>query len=124
MKPRVKAKSRATLKNHRIAKAPATTKAASAAKIRDTAKTYITATEAARKFSEILNRVKFKGESFIVERNGKPICEISPSQSEGISTQELVELLRSAPWPDKGYFDILEEITRNQPTVAPSPWER
>jgi antitoxin (DNA-binding transcriptional repressor) of toxin-antitoxin stability system len=88
------------------------------------AKTRITATEASRKFSEILNRVKFKGESFIVERNGKPICEISPSESEGLSTQELVEVLRSGPWPDKGYFKIFEEITRNQPTVAPSAWER
>ncbi len=88
------------------------------------AKTRITATEAARKFSEILNRVKFKGESFIVERNGKPICEISPSESEGLSTQELVEILKSGPHPDKAYLDILEEITRNQPTVAPSPWER
>ena len=87
-------------------------------------KTRVTATEAARKFSEILNRVAYKGESFIVERSGRPICEIRPAKKEGISTQELVEILRSGPRPDKGYFDTLEEITRNQPTVAPSPWER
>jgi antitoxin (DNA-binding transcriptional repressor) of toxin-antitoxin stability system len=105
MKPRVKPKSRGTAKT-------------------SPGKTRITATEAARKFSEILNRVAYKGESFIVERSGRPICEIHPAQEEGISTQELVEILRSGPHPDKGYFDILEEITRNQPTVAPLSWER
>jgi antitoxin (DNA-binding transcriptional repressor) of toxin-antitoxin stability system len=87
-------------------------------------KTRVTATEAARKFSEILNRVAYKGETFIAERSGRPICEISPTEKEGVSTQELVEILRSSPRPDKGYFKILEKITRNQPPVAPSPWER
>ena len=87
-------------------------------------KTRITATEASRKFSEILNRVAYKGESFVVERSGRPVCEIRPAQEEGITTQELVEILKSAPHPDKAYLDILEEITRNQPTVAPLPWER
>ena len=86
-------------------------------------KTRITATEAASKFSEILNRVKFKGESFAVERSGRPVCEIRSAQEEGIMTQQLVEILKSAPHPDKAYLDILEE-TRNQPTVAPLPWER
>jgi len=99
-------------------------KTRAAGKTSVTAKTRITATEAARKFSEILNRVKFKGESFIVERSGRPVCEIRPAQEEGISTQELVEILKSGPHPDKAYLDILEEITRNQPTVAPLPWER
>jgi prevent-host-death family protein len=88
------------------------------------AKTRVTATEAARKFSEILNRVAYKGESFVVERSGRPVCEIRPAEEEGISTGELVEILRSGPHPDKGYFDLLEEITRNQPAVAPLSWER
>jgi prevent-host-death family protein len=88
------------------------------------AKTRITATEAARNFSEILNRVAYKGESFIVERSGRPICEIAPAEKQGISTKELVEFLRSVSYPDKGYFRTLQRITRNQPKVAPSPWDR
>ena len=87
-------------------------------------KTRVTASEAARKFSEILNRVFYKGETFIVERSGRPICEIAPLEGEGVSTQELVEILRSGPHPDKGYLKTLEKLTRNQPSVAPSPWER
>ena len=88
-------------------------------------KTRITATEAARKFSEILNRVAYKGETFIVERSGQVVCENSPPPSKkGISTKELVEFLRSVHYPDKAYFKTLEKITRGQPKVAPSPWDR
>ena len=87
-------------------------------------KTHVTATEAARKFSEILNRVAYKGETFVVERSGRPVCEISPPETEGVSTKELVEILRSGPHPDKGYLKTLEKLTRNQPSVAPSQWER
>jgi len=111
------------MKGRATAKTSATKNTRVAAKTLVTAKTRVTATEAARKVSEILNRVAYKRESFIVERNGKPICEISPSQKEGISTHELVDILRSSPRPDKGYFKILEKITREQPSVAPSPWE-
>ena len=88
-------------------------------------KTRISATKAARNFSEILNRVAYKGETFVVERSGRPVCEIAPAKEKrGISTKELVKFLKSAPWPDKGYFKLLEKITRNQPKVAPSPWDR
>jgi len=30
--------------------------------------------EAARSFSELINRVYQKGESFVIERGGEPIC--------------------------------------------------
>jgi antitoxin (DNA-binding transcriptional repressor) of toxin-antitoxin stability system len=89
-------KTRAGAKNRATAKAPVSVK------------TRVTATEAARKFSEILNRVVYQGESFVVERSGRPICEISPTKKQGISTRELVQVLRSGPHPDKGYLDILE----------------
>jgi antitoxin (DNA-binding transcriptional repressor) of toxin-antitoxin stability system len=117
-------KSRATAKTRIKRKTPASGRTGVSAKTPLPAKTRVTATEAARKFSEILNRVAYKGETFVVERSGRPVCEIRPAEKEGISTQELVEFLRLGPHPDKGYFDTLEEITRNQPMVAPLRWER
>ena len=87
-------------------------------------KTRVTATEAARKFSEILNRVAYKGETFVVERGGRPVCEIAPPNPEGVSTRELVEILKSAPHPDKGYLTLLDKLTRKQAPVERSPWER
>jgi hypothetical protein len=41
-------------------------------------KSRISASETARNFSELMNRVRYRNESLSVERAGKPICEILP----------------------------------------------
>jgi antitoxin (DNA-binding transcriptional repressor) of toxin-antitoxin stability system len=87
-------------------------------------KSRISATEAARSFSELMNRVRYRGESFIVERGGKPMCEILPVQPQKFSGAEFVRLLRSLPKPDKEYLAVVEEVTTRQPTVAESGWQR
>jgi len=40
---------------------------------------HISATDAVREFSELLNRVKFRGERYIIERTGKPMARIEPT---------------------------------------------
>lgn len=40
----------------------------------------LTATEFARNQAEYLNRVAYKGESFIITRGKKPIAELRPTQ--------------------------------------------
>jgi antitoxin (DNA-binding transcriptional repressor) of toxin-antitoxin stability system len=87
-------------------------------------KTRISATKAARSFSDIVNRVRYRGESFVVERRGQPLCEIVPVRPAKSTVGDFVRLLRSIPKPDKEYLDIVEDLVRNQPRVAPSPWER
>jgi antitoxin (DNA-binding transcriptional repressor) of toxin-antitoxin stability system len=87
-------------------------------------KSRISATEAARSFSKLMNRVCYHGESFIVERSGKPICEILPTQPARFSGADLASLLRSMPHPDEEYLDIVEELLTKQPTVAKSGWRR
>lgn len=87
-------------------------------------KSRISATEAARSFSELMNRVRYRGESFIVERSGKPICEILPTRPARFSGADLASLLRSIPHPDKEYLDIVAELLTKQPTVAKSGWRR
>jgi prevent-host-death family protein len=87
-------------------------------------KSRISATEAARSFSELMNRVRYRGESFIVERSGKPICEILPARPPKFSGAELARLLRSLPKPDAEYLEIVEELIAKQPTVAESGWQR
>ncbi len=84
----------------------------------------VTATEAAKKFSDILNRVAYKGDSFVVERRGKPLCEISPIKGKKLRTRELIKLLKSGPHPDEDYLKIEEEIISNRQPMAPSPWDR
>jgi prevent-host-death family protein len=61
----------------------------------------LTATEAARRFSELLDRVERDGETFVVERRGRAIASIAPAAA--VSGRAVKELLRSQPadpaWP-------------------------
>jgi len=88
------------------------------------ARTRITATEAARKFSEILNRVAYKNETFVVERNGRTLCEISPVHSKVFTAADFAKMIKTAPRPDDQYFDDVEEVIKNRQPIAPSPWRR
>jgi antitoxin (DNA-binding transcriptional repressor) of toxin-antitoxin stability system len=87
-------------------------------------KTRISATQTARRFSELMNRVRYRGESFIVERGGKPVCEILPAQPVKFTGRELADLLRSLPKPDEEYLTLLDNLIAKQPKVAESRWPR
>ena len=87
-------------------------------------KSEISATDAARRFSEVVNRVRYRNETFIVKRGGEPVCEIVPVRIESFTGRELVELLRSLPHPDKEYLDTVEKHVRRQPKAEKSKWPR
>jgi len=70
--------------------------------------TTITATELARNLSDILNRARYKGETFIVERNGERVAKIEPPPKPGISLQELAALLRDLPPLDDKFANDLD----------------
>jgi antitoxin (DNA-binding transcriptional repressor) of toxin-antitoxin stability system len=71
-----------------------------------------------------MNRVRYRGESFVVERGGKPICEILPARPPKFSGAELASLLRSLPRPDEEYLAIVKELITKQPTIAEPGWQR
>jgi antitoxin (DNA-binding transcriptional repressor) of toxin-antitoxin stability system len=54
----------------------------------------VSATGTCRRFSELMNRVRYRGESFVVDRGGKPIREILPGQPPTFSGKDLADLLR------------------------------
>ncbi len=83
----------------------------------------MSASAAARSFSELLKRVQRGGETVTIERDGVPICEVAPVRLGRFTVADLVTLLRATPKPDAQYCDVVEAITRNQPLVEPSPWE-
>jgi len=87
-------------------------------------KVRISATETARRFSELMNRVRYRGESFIVERGGKPVCEILPARPARFTGRELADLLRSLPKPDEEYLALVEKLSAKQSTPAESRWPR
>jgi prevent-host-death family protein len=86
--------------------------------------TKITATELARSLSDILNRVRYRGERFLIERNGEPVATLTPAapMSGGITMRELVALLKDLGSPDEDFADDLEAIHSSQTKVGDPPW--
>jgi len=69
----------------------------------------MTATEVARSFSEVLNRVA-TGEEVEVTRSGAAVAVISPPGARLISAVRLGELLSAAPSPDEGFAEDLRDL--------------
>lgn len=82
----------------------------------------ITATELARKLGDVLARVRYRGDSFIVERNGIPVARVTPPPTiGGASLRKLIEVWRAAGEPDPSFADDLERIgASDQPPR--NPW--
>jgi len=83
----------------------------------------ISATEAARRFSDLLNRVRYRGERFVVERAGEPVCRIEPTAPVLRRTVgELAQLLRRLRPPDAGFARDVSRATRRQGRPPRDPW--
>ena len=84
--------------------------------------TRITATQLAKSLSDVLNRVRYRGERFVVERNGQPVATLGPAAIPGVRTlREAVARLKNVPRPDDKFADDLEEIQRSQPPLPAPP---
>jgi prevent-host-death family protein len=67
----------------------------------------LTATEAARRFSEMLDAVEESGETFVVVRNGRPVARVGPSPAaHGAAVKDA---LRAHP-RDTGWADELDAL--------------
>jgi antitoxin (DNA-binding transcriptional repressor) of toxin-antitoxin stability system len=85
---------------------------------------HISATAMARSLSDVLNRVYYRGESFLVERGGTPVCRIVPAGPPRCTVADLVRALRAAPEPDEGYLEAVERAAKHQPKLPRAPWAR
>lgn len=89
----------------------------------------IMATEAVRKFSELLNTIKFKGEHYIIERGGKPVAYMGPI--DGVmktrDLRDLKNIIKTLPrLGDEidSFSSNLEEIVKSQPSLPKAlKWE-
>ncbi len=85
--------------------------------------TKITATELAKNLSDVLNRIRYQGERFIIERNGELIASLGPvSQPRGITGAELLARLGDLELPGDGFADDLEAIQTEQPKAEFKEW--
>ncbi len=91
--------------------------------------TEVSATEAARRFSDLLNAVQYRHDSFLVMRGGKPAAAIVPMDSlaGGKPLKELENILKTLPSlnaDSESFSRDLNEIILSQPSVPKEQaWE-
>ena len=83
----------------------------------------ISATQAVRDFSEVLNTIKFKGVHYIIERGGKPIASMKSidEKIDPMTLGQLKALLKKLPRLEEeldAFASDLEELSRNQPLMS------
>jgi len=89
----------------------------------------ISATQAVRDFSEVLNAIKFKGVHYVIERGGKPVASMRPveEKTDVRTLGELKSLLKNLPrlGEELDAFEAdLDDIWKDQPPVAKGDlWE-
>ena len=78
-------------------------------------------TDVARHFSEVINRVVFRGERFVLLRGKRPVAELRPVH-RGLTIDELPKLIAEAPRllsQDAENFEA--DIERARATLAAIP---
>jgi prevent-host-death family protein len=82
----------------------------------------LSATEAARTFSEVLNRVA-GGEEIEVTRAGAPVALISPPRGRLLSAERFREVLRTAPPVDDQFAEDLRRVRSEAGLLPESSWQ-
>jgi len=86
----------------------------------------IAATEAAKTFGRLVNRVREERATYIIERGGTPVAQIGPVESKTATMRDLAEFFRTAPRLDEETLRYIEEAMElfNRPSVPKNPWAR
>lgn len=92
-------------------------------------RTDITATEAVRHFSELLNNIKYRGDRFTIIRGGKAAAALVPAE-EAVPERQLGELggiFKTLPRLDPGDSgfagDVLGTVGVQPPLPEDTAWE-
>lgn len=87
------------------------------------AETRISATEASRSFSRILDEVE-SGRRFVIHRRGRDACVIAPPPVEGRRASEVLAYLRTRPpvTLDDAFGTDLLEILSTEPAEERPAW--
>jgi antitoxin (DNA-binding transcriptional repressor) of toxin-antitoxin stability system len=80
----------------------------------------MTATDAARRFSEVLNRVA-SGEAIDIVRNGAPVATIGPPRVRLVSAERFREVMATAPRPDAEFARDVRAL-RDRIEAPADPW--
>jgi hypothetical protein len=85
----------------------------------------LSSTELAKSLSDVLNRVHYQRETVIVERGGKPLCQLSPVPgSPDFQLSDLVALLDSLPSAGEEWAEAVAEGVAAQDEFEGFGWPR
>ena len=83
----------------------------------------ISATDLARRLGDVLGRVRYRGESFIVVRNGEPIARLTPlATGSGDTVLEGLRAWREAAPADPELARDLDRVNRAD-RPPENPWD-
>jgi len=86
--------------------------------------TRISATEASRNFSDILNRAQYRGESFEVMRAGEVVARIEPARPREMTVGEFRKL-----WAERARLDpedaiqFEKDLAEIRASAGPAPYK-
>lgn len=78
----------------------------------------LTATQVARRFSELLDAIEARGESFLVVRRGRAVARLEPARKS--SGEAIKKILRGGP-PDPAWATDLSRL-RSALSIEERPW--
>lgn len=86
----------------------------------------VSATEAAKNFGRLVDRVRERQVSYVVERSGIPVARIEPAGAPSCTMAGFKALIGGLPRPDEDYLRALEAIVarHKRPRLRRNPWER
>ena len=85
----------------------------------------VTATDAAKNFGELIDRVRDAGAAYVVERKGRPIATIAPFASRRCTLADLARWFAGRRPTAEGYAGAVSEYVRkvNRPRVPATRWQ-
>jgi hypothetical protein len=82
----------------------------------------ITSTDLARRLGDILGRIRYLRDSFVIERNGEPVALLAPLPGSSPATvREGLRAWAEAGDPDPGFAEALERVNAAD-RVPEDPW--
>ena len=76
----------------------------------------------ARRLGDVLGRVRYRGDTFVVERNGDPVARLTPVVGASATTvREALRAWTEAGNPDSEFADALERVGAAD-RIPEDPW--
>lgn len=84
--------------------------------------TLISAAELGKNLSDVLDRVRDRGERFTVARDGEPVAALVPADAPSITLRELASQMGDIPLPDDQFAEDIEAMRQALAPEEPPAW--